>query len=641
MRQKIHNLRSTNPKEYWKIINSGRKQISPNISINVLFDFFKTLNTGEPENEGDPPVFNQDTDDLNNIINAPITIDEIKSAMKNLKNNKASGEDLIANEYLKHSFEIMSDIYVKLFNLIFDKGLIPEQWLYGDIIPIFKNKGDKSDPKNYRPITIVSCFGKLFTSVLNNRLNKFSDQYHVILENLGGFRKGYSTNDNLFILHILIHIMKKKKKKLYCAFIDFAKAFDTVWRNGLWNKLLINQINGKMYNVIFNMYQNIKSRIQYNKETSNYFECNVGVRQGENLQPFLFSLYLNDLEHFLQSKNSLGLNCITDEIENELDIFIKMLVILYTDDTVLFADSAVEMHIQLDNFSEYCSLWKLNVNSSKTKVVIFAGGRFPTNNFNFNFDGNNLEIVSDIVYLGVNFSRTGSYLNTKKRNIDKDYKAIYAVLKKGRLHNLSIKCQYDLFDKIVKPILLYGCEIWGFSNLDTIERVHLKFCKLLLHLKKSTPNFMIYGELGACPMSVYIQTRIVHFWSKLVNCENSKLSSIIYKYAYLQHTQNGLEMPWIKAVKNILDSCGFSNIWENQGNFNSKWLSLSLKQKLFDQFQQKWRSDMNNSSKGLCYKIFKDCFEFENYLNLLDDKDRQILCKFRTCNHRLPIAIGR
>jgi hypothetical protein len=92
--------------------------------------------------------------------------------------------------YLKHSFEIMSDIYVKLFNLIFDKGLIPEQWLYSDIIPIFKNKGDKSDPKNYRPITIVSCFGKLFTSVLNNRLNKFSNQHHFILENHGVFRKG-------------------------------------------------------------------------------------------------------------------------------------------------------------------------------------------------------------------------------------------------------------------------------------------------------------------------------------------------------------------------------------------------------------------------------------------------------------------
>ena len=76
----------------------------------MLFDFIKTLNTDEPENEGDTPVFYQDTDDLNNIINAPITIDEIKSTMKNLKNNKASGEDLIANEYLKHLFEIMHHI---------------------------------------------------------------------------------------------------------------------------------------------------------------------------------------------------------------------------------------------------------------------------------------------------------------------------------------------------------------------------------------------------------------------------------------------------------------------------------------------------------------------------------------------------
>ena len=107
--------------------------------------------------------------------------------------------------------------------------------------------------------------------------------------------------------------------------------------------------------------------------------------------------------------------------------------------------SAVEMQIQLDNFSEYCSLWKLNVNSSKTKVVIFAGGRFPTNNFNFNFDGNNLEIVSDIVYLGVNFSRTGSYLNTKKRNIDHAYKAIYAVLKKKASSYLVYKMSVRSF----------------------------------------------------------------------------------------------------------------------------------------------------------------------------------------------------
>jgi hypothetical protein len=92
---------------------------------------------------------------------------------------------------------------------------------------------------------------------------------------------------------------------------------------------------------------------------------------------------------------------------------------------------------------------------SKLKLKLFVGNWPPA------------KIRTFVLYLGVNFSRTGSYLNTKKRNIDKAYKAIYAVLKKGHLHNLSIKGQYDLFDKIVKPILLYGCEIWGFSNLDT------------------------------------------------------------------------------------------------------------------------------------------------------------------------------
>ena len=80
--------------------------------------------------------------------------------------------------------------------------------------------------------------------------------------------------------------MKNKRKKLYCAFIDFAMAFDTVWRKGLWHKLLGNEINGKMYKFIFNMHSGNKSLVLYNGEMSEYFQCNIGVRQGENL--FLF-----------------------------------------------------------------------------------------------------------------------------------------------------------------------------------------------------------------------------------------------------------------------------------------------------------------------------------------------------------------
>ena len=395
-------------------MNSNKKKTQPDIPISVIIIFFKELNSGGNIDQDETSSDTQaDVEHLNEYINSAITSEEIENALKNLKNNKTSGVDHIVNEYLKHSFCIMSDVFVKIFNIIFDTGLVPEQWLWGDIIPIYKNKGDKFDPKNFRPITIISCFGKLFTSILNIRLNKFSDEYSVICENQRGFRKGYSTTDNLFTIYTLITIMKNKKKKLFCAFIDFAKAFDTVWRKGLWQKLLLNDINGKMYSVIFNMYSGIKSRITYNGETSEYFPCNIGVRQGENLSPFLFSLYLNDLESFFQDKHVNGLNIITNEIEEELNIYLKLYVFLYADDTVLFSESANDLQLQLNTFCEYCNIWKLKVNAEKTKIVIFSNGRLP-NNLHFLYDGNNLEIVREITYLGLTFPRTGSFLSTKK-----------------------------------------------------------------------------------------------------------------------------------------------------------------------------------------------------------------------------------
>ena len=117
-----------------------------------------------------------------------------------------------------------------------------------------------------RPITILSCFGKLFTSVLNIRLQIFLEEYNILEENQAGFRAGYSTTDHIFVLHSLIELLKTKKMKLYCSFIDFSKAFDSVWRIGLWQKLIGNNINGKLFRIIHNMYQNIKSCVSFSGE---------------------------------------------------------------------------------------------------------------------------------------------------------------------------------------------------------------------------------------------------------------------------------------------------------------------------------------------------------------------------------------
>jgi hypothetical protein len=323
-------------------------------------------------------------------------------------------------------------------------------------------------------------------------------------ENQRGFRKGYSTLDCIYSIHAFFEIIKKKKQKMYCAFVDFEKAFDKVWRvAALWYKLLLNNINGTMYNFIVNMYNSIKSCIVYNENKSDLFSSEVGVRQGENLFPFLFAVFLNDLEQFMEGKNITGLESISSELEAQLEIYLKMFAILYTDDTVLMSETSDGLQTFLNNVYEYSKLWKLKVNIDKTKIMVFSTSR-TAENVHFLYNEKEIETVTEPNYLGVTFTKNGKFKLAKQKNIEKATKAMYEVIRRGKRHNLLIECLLDLFDKIVKPILLYGCEEWGFSDNYVIEKNHLKYCKLILHLRQSTPNFMIYGELGRFPLYIYI-----------------------------------------------------------------------------------------------------------------------------------------
>ena len=201
----------------------------------------------------------------------PISEGEITEAVKSLKRNKSPGIDDVMNEHIINTLNFLLPVYVKLFNIIFNHSIIPENWLLGNILPIYKNKGDIYNPENYRPISLLSCLGKLFTTIINNRLSKYAETFNVLSDCQAGFRKGYSTTDNLFIINSLIEIFKSKREKLFLAFVDFKQAFDTVWRDGLWQKLNTYHINGKCYNLIKNLYNNIKSRITTPEGSSVFF----------------------------------------------------------------------------------------------------------------------------------------------------------------------------------------------------------------------------------------------------------------------------------------------------------------------------------------------------------------------------------
>ena len=188
--------------------------------------------------------------------------------------------DCILNEYITSTKHIFIPIYKKLYNIMLENGTVPSDWVKGNIIPLYKNKGSKIDPAKYRPITLLSCVGKLFTSILYHRHSTFLEENKILNETQSGFRKEYSTIDNIFTMHGLIEYFKSKKSKLYCCFVDFTKAFDSVWRDGLWQNLLTHGIQGKTFDIIKNMYNEIKSCVTVNGCSSGFFKCQQGYETG-------------------------------------------------------------------------------------------------------------------------------------------------------------------------------------------------------------------------------------------------------------------------------------------------------------------------------------------------------------------------
>jgi len=171
--------------------------------------------------------------------------------------------------------------------VIFTKGTFPSSWRKSTIIPIHKN-GSFDNPDNHRGISLLNILSKVFTSILNRRLVQWAEEHNHIVEQQAGFRKNYSTVDNIFILHSVIERYLKRKKKLYVSFIDFKKAFDYVNRNTLWKILRSYGITGRMLKILQSIYTSVRSHVRCQEGTSEDFECPRGLKQGCNLSSTLF-----------------------------------------------------------------------------------------------------------------------------------------------------------------------------------------------------------------------------------------------------------------------------------------------------------------------------------------------------------------
>ena len=249
-------------------------------------------------------LFTKQTGDINEILgkldmpifhelNKAFTMAELQNKIKNMQNKKAVGPDGISNEFLKHAPEDLLAAILRLLNLNIKNGIASTEWRLDLISPIHK-EGPNDNPSNYRGICIMNSLLKVLCSLMNDRLVTYSTKHKLINREQIGFQQNSRISDHILSLKTLVnkYVTDKKGKKLYACFIDFKKAFDSVWHEGLFRKLENSGINGNFLSLLKTISSKTKCAVKVNNKTTNYFKYEKGVPQGYPLSPILFNLYM-------------------------------------------------------------------------------------------------------------------------------------------------------------------------------------------------------------------------------------------------------------------------------------------------------------------------------------------------------------
>ena len=246
------------------------------------------------------------------------------------------------------------------------------------------------------------------------------------------------------------------------------------------------------------MYDNIKLRVKCMGCLSDLFSCDVGLLLGETISPFLFALFINDIELNLQ-----------DNLSDGISIYqLQLYLLLFADDAVLFSETREGLQNHLINLENYCRKWNLTVNVPKTKIVVFRKGGNLGRNDKWFYAGEEVEVVNSFAYLGIVFSCGGFFIPSTK-TLSQLLQLLHEV-------DTPINIALNLFDSLVASVLNYDCEVWGFINAECIERVHRKFCKYIINVKQTTSNYALYSEVGRHPLSIERHIRIVKYCFNLM-----------------------------------------------------------------------------------------------------------------------------
>ena len=646
--KKLEESSVNNLNEFWKTIKSlpsAQQQNAVNVDPHEICQQLQALSSipqqqyfdMEFEAQVNQFIKNYDASDydtcikddgMNAILNNDIEVEEIVCAVKKLKTGKSPGVDRIPVEFVKECINVIKYDLKALYNYILSCEMYPEAWAQGLRVAI--PKGDK----DIRPITIEPIFAKVFETILDNRISNINEAFKKTDKYNGGFLKGSMTQDNLFILTACIEKQLCLGKPLYLGFVDFKKAFNYVNHNILFYKLIKNGLKGRFINVLKNMYSKAGAFIKVNNKVYQWIRDTCGTNQGGPLSPNMFRYMLKDLKMYLKDKHGIILD---DQV---------LVHILWADDLVLFAESSEGLQEQLNGLYRFCSKFQMIVNEIKTKVMIYGTN---DNNCSFKFNNKTLQIVEEFKYLGVIFNST----RTLKGNIfkqmwpyvsDKATKCSFSISRKcACIGHLTPKIAFQLFDSYVSPILSYAAEIWcKTKEIQCVERVQLRFIKYVLGVKDGTCTPAVLGETGRFPIHLTHIIKLVKYWLRLIQCQESKL--VKKAYNVLRTLTEAGYSTWLSRVYELLETYNVTEYHCTNGTLEKDPIQTlsDFKENVYKVFLDEWKKNIQRFPILRSYKLYKSAFKLEDYLfQIRDFKLRRYLSQFRLSSHTLNIEKGR
>lgn len=461
-----------------------------------------------------------------------ITAEQVKSSISKLKKSSSPGSDGLSGEHFIYAHKNLYDLLSVLFNAMITHNYLPKCFMDTVLIPILKsNKGDLTSCDNYRPIALTNVMSKLLELII---LHQYEDllcsQDHQF-----GFKKDHSTDQCIFVIKELIDMYSSTKSPIYLCFLDASKAFDRINHHILFRKLLDRGVPVMVVRLLYTWYSNQRMRVKWGEHLSQDFPVSNGVRQGGNLSPALFNLYLEELSATLSKKPA---GCFVDNL--------CVNHIFYADDAVLLAPSPSALQTLISTCADYGNNNDIIYNPSKSVCMCYLPACLQKCNVPSMFlNSTKLPWVQDHKYLGYFFSTVSGDAKDMKRQIS------YIYSKGNVLVRKFSKCKEDIKVTLFKSYCysLYCCHLWTHYTCRKINMVRVAYndaFRFLFGVDRRSHVSPHYLKYTIDCFDVLRRKSMVNFRRRLYNSKNSIILKLIYSPFFLNVSK--LYNTWSKII---------------------------------------------------------------------------------------------